>query len=284
MHIWKLTACDQFFHSLSGQEPCFESKCRKDSEQSRCFRNVMLCTLQVQHLHHCIVTAKKGERRRQGRSAFGSRTQRQLFVCYVFLLLSTLESLSMATQILHRSSIFKRAFVVLEPRPLVSVILRVWADCQKGSSSMSQCLRAMSTMHVLSSPWVPLKGDGQRATAVIWLWLEAWVTAGQAGFTLGLTLNTAFKMSPDAIFSLFAPHCECGLGRYCLACSTRLLPEGGVVRGWQEGLDGFHPGAANMRVIGHSAGNAQQPGGIWEAAVRQIHWEKGRGVESLLYF
>lgn len=46
--------------------------------------------------------------------------------------------------------------------------------------------------------------------------------------------------------------------------SEPLSPEGGVVDGRQEGGDGVDPGAADVRVIGHLAGNAQQPWGILE--------------------
>lgn len=64
-------------------------------------------------------------------------------------------------------------------------------------------------------------------------------------------------------------HCECDPGRCCSACSNSLLPEGGVVLGWQEGLHRFRPGAANVRVIGHLTGNAQQPRGVWETGARR---------------
>lgn len=58
-------------------------------------------------------------------------------------------------------------------------------------------------------------------------------------------------------------------GYYCGTCSALVLPEGGVVLGWQKCLDRFHPGAANMCVIGHLTGNTQQPRGTWEVGVRQ---------------
>lgn len=53
-------------------------------------------------------------------------------------------------------------------------------------------------------------------------------------------------------------------------CSNSLLPEGGVVLGWQEGLYRFRPGAADMRVVGNLTGNAQQPGVVWETGVKQL--------------
>lgn len=57
-------------------------------------------------------------------------------------------------------------------------------------------------------------------------------------------------------------------------CSNPLSPEGGVILGGQEGLYRVHPGAANVRMIGHLTGNAEQSGGIWGTGFRQTDLEQ----------